>query len=80
MSGADSAQWDVPALPAWPAAAKLVARWLDRRERIDTLLDSLRGLFGGDGGSSSVWRSVAVVFGLWLVFSTFLKRAPPPAP
>jgi 16S rRNA (cytosine967-C5)-methyltransferase len=26
---------------AWPAAAGLVARWLDRRERIDTLLESL---------------------------------------
>ncbi len=26
---------------AWPAAAGLVARWLDRRERIDALLDTL---------------------------------------
>jgi 16S rRNA (cytosine967-C5)-methyltransferase len=26
---------------AWPAAARLVARWLDRRERIDLLLDTL---------------------------------------
>src|SRR5215212_3489799 len=25
----------------WPAAARLVARWLDRRERVDALLDSL---------------------------------------
>lgn len=28
-------------LKAWPAAASLVARWLDRRERIDALLESL---------------------------------------
>ena len=26
----------------WPAAARLIARWLDRRERIDELLDTLR--------------------------------------
>jgi membrane protease subunit HflK len=39
---------------------------------LDTLFDSLRGLFGGDGGSSSIWRWVAIVFGLWLVFSTFV--------
>ena len=37
------------ALPtaAWPAAAHLVARWLDRRERIDALLDSLPASFSG---------------------------------
>ena len=28
-------------LAAWPAAARLIAQWLDRRERIDTLLDAL---------------------------------------
>ncbi len=28
-------------ISAWPAAAQLIARWLDRRERIDILLDSL---------------------------------------
>ena len=28
-------------LTAWPVAARLIAQWLDRRERIDTLLDSL---------------------------------------
>jgi 16S rRNA (cytosine967-C5)-methyltransferase len=26
---------------AWPNAARLIARWLDRRERVDALLDSL---------------------------------------
>ena len=31
---------------------------------------NLRGLFGG--GGSSIWRWVAIVFGLWLVFSTFV--------
>lgn len=45
---------DVPVSPsepipttAWPAAARLVARWLDRRERIDALLDSLPRTFAG---------------------------------
>lgn len=34
---------------SWATAARLVARWLDRRERIDTLLDSLpRTLSGPD--------------------------------
>ena len=28
-------------LTAWPAAVNLLARWLDRRERIDELIDSL---------------------------------------
>ncbi len=28
-------------LEAWPVAARLIALWLDRRERIDTLLDAL---------------------------------------
>src|SRR5688572_23542564 len=38
-----------PVGDAWPAAAQLVARWLDRRERIDALLDSLpRTLTGAD--------------------------------
>jgi 16S rRNA (cytosine967-C5)-methyltransferase len=32
---------------AWPAAASLVARWLDRRERIDALLDELPRAFSG---------------------------------
>ncbi len=27
--------------PAWPAAARLIARWLDQHERVDTLLDLL---------------------------------------
>jgi len=34
---------------AWPMAARLIARWLDRRERIDTLLDTLpRSLTGAE--------------------------------
>ncbi len=32
---------EAPPLAAWPAAAHLIALWLDRRERIDTLLDAL---------------------------------------
>ncbi len=32
---------------AWPAAAHLVARWLDRRERVDALLDSLPRTLAG---------------------------------
>ncbi|MGH7944840.1 MAG: hypothetical protein ACREF9_07505, partial [Opitutaceae bacterium] len=32
---------------AWPAAARLIARWLDRRERIDALLDSLPRTLSG---------------------------------
>ncbi|MSU50737.1 MAG: RNA methyltransferase [Opitutus sp.] len=34
---------------AWPTAARLIARWLDRRERIDALLDTLpRSLTGAE--------------------------------
>lgn len=33
--------------PAWPAAVRLVARWLDRRERIDALLDTLPASLAG---------------------------------
>ena len=32
---------------AWPAAARLIARWLDRRERVDVLLDSLPPTLSG---------------------------------
>ena len=32
---------DAPRLGAWPAAARLIARWLERSERLDTLLDTL---------------------------------------
>src|SRR5689334_14403805 len=32
---------------AWAAAARLVARWLERRERIDVILDSLPADFSG---------------------------------
>jgi membrane protease subunit HflK len=37
---------------------------------LDTLIDTARGIFGG--GGNTVWRWVAIVFGLWLVFSTFV--------
>jgi len=37
---------------------------------LDTLIDTGRGLFGG--GGSTAWRWVAIVLGLWLVFSTFV--------
>src|SRR6476659_1434073 len=30
-----------PSNSAWPTAARLIARWLDRRERIDALLDTI---------------------------------------
>ncbi|MEY2880116.1 MAG: hypothetical protein RLZZ15_2496 [Verrucomicrobiota bacterium] len=32
---------------AWPTAARLLARWLDRQERIDTLLDTLPATLKG---------------------------------
>jgi len=32
---------------AWPAAAHLVARWLERRERVDELLETLGGSLAG---------------------------------
>lgn len=32
---------DAPRSPAWSAAARLVARWLERSERLDALLESL---------------------------------------
>ena len=41
MSAAKASGTDSLPPTSWPAAARLVAQWLDRRERIDTLLDSL---------------------------------------
>ncbi|MBL9212885.1 MAG: RsmB/NOP family class I SAM-dependent RNA methyltransferase [Opitutaceae bacterium] len=38
---------NAPAGAAWPAAANLIARWLDRRERVDALLDSLPRTLAG---------------------------------
>jgi 16S rRNA (cytosine967-C5)-methyltransferase len=35
------------ALDAWSAAAQLVARWLDRRERVDALLETLPNSISG---------------------------------
>jgi 16S rRNA (cytosine967-C5)-methyltransferase len=41
MSAAPALPSESASTAAWPTAARLIARWLDRRERIDTLLDSL---------------------------------------
>lgn len=47
MSALPSSSTDsVPTL-AWPMAANLIARWLDRRERVDALLDTLPRTFAG---------------------------------
>lgn len=35
------------ASPAWPAAVRLLTRWVDRRERIDVLLDTLPSSLAG---------------------------------
>ena len=49
MSANRAIKPDVTSSLAWPTAAGLVARWLDRRERVDALLDSLpRTLTGTD--------------------------------
>src|SRR5882672_644037 len=37
MSGAT----DLPRSAAWPAAARLIGRWLERSERLDALLEAL---------------------------------------
>jgi 16S rRNA (cytosine967-C5)-methyltransferase len=47
MSAAPSSSPEAFGTSAWPAAARLVARWLERRERIDTLLDTLPRSFAG---------------------------------
>ena len=39
---------------------------------LDQLLDPLRGLFGGGGGGDGIWRWVAIVLGLWVVFNSFV--------
>lgn len=41
MSATPASSLDSAPATAWPTAARLIARWLDQRERIDTLLDSL---------------------------------------
>src|SRR5437899_2953496 len=44
-----SAAGEAVAPGGWPAAVRLLARWLDRRERIDALLDTLpAGLAGSE--------------------------------
>jgi 16S rRNA (cytosine967-C5)-methyltransferase len=47
MSAAPAVNPVVNTPAAWPAAAALVARWLDRRERVDALLDSLPRTLAG---------------------------------
>ena len=47
MSGAPAQPSESASTAAWPTAARLIARWLDRRERIDTLLDSLPRTLSG---------------------------------
>lgn len=47
MSAAPVSRTESPPPAAWPTAARLVARWLDRHERVDALLDSLPRSFGG---------------------------------
>ncbi len=39
---------------------------------LDAILDPLRGLFGGGGGGDNLWRWALLVFGLWLVFNSFV--------
>jgi membrane protease subunit HflK len=38
----------------------------------DDILERLRGLFGGGGGSGNPLRWIAIAVGLWLVFSSFV--------
>lgn len=47
MSAADLPGRDAVPATAWPSAARLLARWLDRRERVDALLDSLPRTLAG---------------------------------
>jgi len=42
-----SKKTDISRPGAWPVAAQLVARWLERRERIDALFDTLGGKLSG---------------------------------
>lgn len=49
MSTAASQANDPVSTGSWPTAARLVARWLDQRERVDALLDTLpRSLTGAE--------------------------------
>ncbi|MFC0677409.1 FtsH protease activity modulator HflK [Lysobacter korlensis] len=41
------------------------------RDGLAGRLDALRGLFG-DGGGNNVWRWAGIVFGLWLLFNSFV--------
>jgi 16S rRNA (cytosine967-C5)-methyltransferase len=47
MSAAHLTEGDAVPAAAWPSAARLLARWLDRRERVDALLDSLPRTLNG---------------------------------
>jgi len=49
MNSTPTRNTDATDVNAWSTAARLIARWLDRRERVDALLDSLpRTLTGAD--------------------------------
>ncbi len=39
---------------------------------VDAVLDTLRGWFGGDGGSGNAMRWTAIILGLWLLFNCFV--------
>lgn len=47
MSATPSVPSESAPTGAWPTAARLIARWLDRRERIDALLDTLPRTLAG---------------------------------
>ncbi len=47
MSAASDASAESFSQSAWANAARLIARWLDRRERVDVLLDALPRTFSG---------------------------------
>ena len=47
MSAAPASPRPSAPVTAWPTAAGLIARWLDRRERVDALLESLPRTFSG---------------------------------
>lgn len=49
MKTSSASRADSGPVASWPAAARLIASWLDRRERVDALLDALpKGLTGAE--------------------------------
>ncbi len=66
-------------LTAWPTAVRLVAQWLDRRERVDQIMDSLPASFSGTERA----RCQNLVFGairhasrIEALLSRFITHAP----